>query len=357
MIVRKLKLKLNASQERELERWLLSLASVYNFAVRKIELDAKDKIYHTPYSFQNLLNGHSKKIDIPSHTMQGTLMQAYNAWQRCFKKLAKKPRLKGRRNKINSIIFPDLIKQNYQNMSDNGYRINLPVIGKIKFHKQELPAGKIKMSRIIKKPSGWYLAVWIDAEHTFTVKDTDKAVGIDPGFKSLLTLSDGTKYENPRELRNGEKRLVQAQRGKRKKLAARLLEKQTNRRNDRNHKISRKLVENYKVIKYSNDNFKGLARTHGKSVSEASLGNLIGMITYKCRIGGREVISVNSRFTTMTCSACGAKTGPHGWSGLAVRNWECSACGAVHDRDINSAIVVLNSGAGAALKEVGNGLN
>ena len=71
MIVRKLKLKLNASQERELERWFLSLASVYNFAVRKIELDAKNRIYHTPYSFQNLLNGHSKKLGIPSHTMQG----------------------------------------------------------------------------------------------------------------------------------------------------------------------------------------------------------------------------------------------------------------------------------------------
>ena len=95
---------------------------------------------------------------------------------------------------------------------------------------------------------------------------------------------------------------------------------------------------------------------HGKSVSEASLGNLIDMITYKSRLGGRDVIPVNSKFTTMTCSACGAKTGPHGWSGLAVRNWECPACGAVHDRDINSAIVVLNSGAGAALKEVSNGL-
>ncbi|MHB1546131.1 MAG: RNA-guided endonuclease InsQ/TnpB family protein [bacterium] len=357
MIVRKLKLKLNVLQERELEQWLLSLASVYNFAIRKIELDAKDKIYHTPYNFQNLLNGHSKKLVIPSHTIQGTLMQAYNAWQRCFKKLAKKPRLKGRRNKLNSIIFPDPIKQNYQNMVNNGYRINLPGIGKIKFHKQDIPAGKIKLSRIIKRPSGWYLALWIDTVYTFPVKDTDKAVGIDPGFKTLLTLSDGTKYENPRELKKGELRLAQAQRGRKSKLSARLLERQANRRNDRNHKISRKLVENYKVIKYSNDNFKGLAHMHGKSVSEASLGRLIGMITYKSRLGGRDVISVNSRYTTMTCSACGAKTGPHGWGGLAVRNWECSACGAVHDRDINSAVVVLNSGAGVAHKEAVNVLN
>ncbi len=356
MIVRKLKLKLNATQERELDRWLLSLASVYNFAIRKIEQDAKDRIYHTPFGFQNLLNGHSRRLDIPSHTLQGTLMQAYNAWQRCFKKLAKKPRLKGRRNRLNSVIFPDPIKQNYQNMVDNGYRIGLPGIGRVKFFKQELPDGKIKMSRIIKKPSGWYLALWLDAEHKFPVKDTDNAVGIDPGFSTLITLSDGTKYENPRELRIGEKRLAQAQRGKRKGLSVRLLERQANRRNDRNHKISRELVGNYKTIYYSNDNFKGLARTHGKSVSEASLGNLIAMITYKGRLGGRDVVAVNSKYTTMTCSACGAKSGPHGWRGLAVRNWECG-CGAVHDRDINAAVVVLNSGAGAALKEAVNGLN
>ena len=71
-------------------------------------------------------------------------------------------------------------------MVNNGYRIGLPCIGKIKFYKQEIPTGKIKMSRIIKKPSCWYLALWIDAEHIFTVKDTDKAVGIDPGFDTLL---------------------------------------------------------------------------------------------------------------------------------------------------------------------------
>ena len=344
MIIRKLKLKLNKKQTEEIERYLYHLTSVYNWAIRKIELNAKDKIYFSKLDFANILAGYSDKLDIPSHTIQGTLSQAYNAWDRCFKKQSKKPRLKGRRNRLNSIIFPDPIKPPKDN------RIGLPFIGKIKFYKQELPNGKIKLGRIIKRPSGYYLCLWIDAVHSFSVKETDKAVGIDPGFSTLLTLSDGTKIDNLRELRKGELRLAQAQRGKRKKLAARLLERQANRRNDRNHKISRKLIENYKTIYYSNDNFKGLAHSFGKSVSETSLGKLIGMITYKSRLGGRDVIPVNSKYTTMTCSACGSLTGPKGWDGLAVRNWECSACGAVHDRDINSAVVVLNSGAGYAHK-------
>ncbi|MBT9165171.1 MAG: hypothetical protein DDT23_01186 [candidate division WS2 bacterium] len=283
--------------------------------------------------------------------MQGIIIQAYTAWQRCFKKLAKKPRLKGNRNKLNSIPFPDPIKLPVNN------RIGIAGIGKVRFYKQDLPDGKIKCGRIVKRASGWYLCLWIDTVHTFPVKETDKAIGIDTGFSTLLTLSDGTKIENPRELRKGEQRLAQAQRGRRFKQVSLLQEKQTNRRRDRNHKISRMLIENYKTIYYSDDNFKGLARIHGKSISEASLGQLIGMITYKGSLCGREVVPVNSKFSTMTCSACGSHTGPHGWSGLAVRHWECSACGADHDRDVNAAMVILNTGAGAALKEVSNVLN
>jgi IS605 OrfB family transposase len=221
-------------------------------------------------------------------------------------------------------------------------------LGKVRFYKQELPEAKIKCGRILKKASGWYLCLWLDTEHKFVVKNTDKSVGIDPGFSTLLTLSDGTKIENPRELRKGAKRLAQAQRGYNKKLVARLHEKQANRRNDRNHKISRKLVENYKTIYYSDDNFKSMAKKFGKSVSEASLKDLINKISYKGKTCGREIKAINSKYTTMTCSSCGALTGPTGLAGLAVRYWKCSVCGTYHDRDLNSSQVVFNIGAGIA---------
>lgn len=343
MIVRQLKLKLNKAQGQELQQWLWHLTGVYNWASKKIENDAKENIYYSPKTFQNILAGHGKKLDMPSHTIQGILVQAYTAWQRCFKKLAKKPRLKGQRNKLNSIPFPDPIKP-----PKNG-QIGIPAIGMLRFYKQDLPEGKIKCGRIIKRASGWYLCLWIDTVHSFPVKDTDKVVGIDPGFSTLLTLSDGIKIENPRELRTSEGRIAQAQKGKCFKLAARLHEKQANRRRDRNHKISRKMIEGYKTIFYSNDNFKGMSKKFGKSVSEAGLGQLIRMTAYKGRIAGRSVTPVNSKFTTMTCSICGAISGPKGWDGLAVRRWDCT-CGVQHDRDINAACNVLYAGAGIALE-------
>ena len=339
MIVRTLKLKLTSKQEAILNEWLWILTGVWNWAIKKIEADGHDGVWYSEMEFQNLLAGHSIKLGVPSHVLQGVLTQAHQTWHRCFKKQAKHPHLKGQRNKLNSIPFPDPIKPPKEN------RIGVLGLGKVKYYKQKLPEAKIKCGRVIKRASGWYLCLWLDCDHKFDVEDTEVAVGIDPGFSTLLTLSTGEKVANPHELRHGAERLAQAQRGCHKQLIARLQERQANRRSDRNHKISRKLVENFKTIYYSNDHFQGMARQFGKSTAQAGLGQLIGMLAYKCRTGGRALVPVNSQFTTMTCSACGARNGPTGLGGLAVRHWTC-ACGAHHDRDINAAINVLNAGLG-----------
>jgi transposase len=344
MIIRQLKLKLNKVQEKKFENWLWCLTGVFNWAIRKIELDTRDGVYYSAFNFQNLLAGHSKKLGIPSHVIQGICCQAYTAWQRCFKKQARRPRFKGKRNPLNSIPFPDRVKYPKNNC------VSILGCGSLRYHEQDLPDGVIKCGRIVNKPSGWYLYIWIDTVHSFPVKNTTEAVGIDPGFSTLLTLSNGVRFENPRELCKGAVRLTQAQRSGNKQLTARLQERQANRRRDRNHKISRKLIENYKTIYYSDDNFRGLAKLNGKSISEASLGQLIGMMAYKAVPVVRNVVPVNSKYTTMTCSACGALTGPTGLSGLAVRQWNC-ACGAQHDRDINAACNVLFAGVGCTLKE------
>lgn len=353
MIQRQLKLRLNSTQERMLCDWLWHLTGVWNWAIRKIELDANDGIFYTPKEFHNLLAGHSEILGIPSHTLQGTLTTAHTAWQRCFKKLAKRPKFKGQRNRLNSIPFPDPLR------APEGNHIKVPGLGSVRFHKQSLPEGKIKSGRIVKPASGWYLCLFIDAEPN-PIEATGSAwVGIDPGFKDLVTLSTGQKIPHPRELEQTATRLAQAQRGKNKKLAARLQERLANQRKDRNHKLSRALISDFEWIAFSNDNHRGMARMFGKSVSSSSHGQLQSMLAYKCRAGGRQYVEVLSRNSTRTCSACGALTGPTGYAGLSVRQWVCSACGASHDRDINAAINTLKAGAGIALerhREVSSGI-
>lgn len=341
MVQHQIKLKLTVAQERLLSSWLPILGKVWNFAIRKIELNAKNKIYFSQKEFQNLLINHGEKLGIPSHTLQGVLSGAYIAWQRCFKKLSKQPRLKGVRRPCNSIPFPDPIKAPV-----NG-RIGIPIVGKVCFHKQELPDSKIKCGRICKRTSGWYLCLFIAAEPNKIEKTGASIVGIDPGFKDLLTLSTGEKVEHPKELRVAEKRIGQAQRGGDRKLTARINEHVKNQRKDRNHKLSRRLVSENKTICFLKDNHRAVAKKFGKSVSDAAHGGLRMMLQYKCLTGGTGLIFPENRNSTRACSTCKALTGPTGLAGLKVREWTCGACGAHHDRDTNSARNALIFGVGS----------
>lgn len=65
-----------------------------------------------------------------------------------------------------------------------------------------------------------------------------------------------------------------------------------------------------------------------------------------CHWAGRIVEVVSERNTTRTCSFCGALSGPAGADMLAVRSWDCEACGTSHDRDTNAAANILRIGLG-----------
>ena len=344
MLQAQLKLRMCKSQEQECERWLVHLASVYNFAVRKIELNAKDKIYFSGMEFQNFLADHGKRLEIPSHTLQGVLKTVHTAWQRCFKKIAGKPRLKGMRNKLTSIPFPDPIK------SPKGNRITLPLLGSIRFHTMELPEGRIKCGRIVKRASGWYLCLFIDAEPKKIERTAFGEIGIDPGFKDLLVTSDGEIIEHPRELEAAAKRLAQAQRGHDTKLGARIQERIANRKKDRNHKLSHRLVAENVKIAFSKDNIRGIAKRFGKSVASSAHAQLRSMLSYKSPISGTEYIEVASKHSTMRCSVCGSLSGPTGLSNLGVRQWVCTECGTSHQRDVNAALNTLAAAAGCAVE-------
>jgi putative transposase len=340
MIQRQLKLRLTHTQAQTMDDWLWHLTGVWNWAVRKLEQDAKDGIYYSQQEFHNLLADHGKKLGIPSHTLQGMLDTAYIAWQRCYKKLAKKPKLKGRRNRLTSMPFPDAFKP------PTGTRIHVPGIGSVRFHTQDIPAGRLKSGRIVKRASGWYLCLCIDTHPNGIPTLGTGEVGIDPGFLHLLTLSTGEKIPHPHELRQTAHRLAQAQRGKRQQLTARLHERLANQRKDRNHKLSRRLVSENATIVWSKDAQRGIAKSFGKSVASAGHAQLRGMFAYKCTASGRQFLEVPSKYSTKTCSACGSLSGPTGYAGLSVRQWTCSACGADHDRDVNAAINTLHAGVG-----------
>jgi putative transposase len=80
-----------------------------------------------------------------------------------------------------------------------------------------------------------------------------------------------------------------------------------------------------------------------KSVLDAGWGMLKTQLQYKGQQAGRCVSIVDERYTSRTCSSCGALTGPAGVNGLGVRTWVCRACGDTHDRDVNAARNILSA--------------
>lgn len=340
MIQRQLKMRLNKVQTARLDGWLWNLTGVWNWAIGQLA--------HAPwrlskYDLVMRLTQHGARIGIAQKVLEATVLNAHLAWGRYRNGIAGRPRRKGLRRRLNSIMFPEPIKV-------DGNRAKLPILGSLRFHRQDIPAGSIKCGRLVRRASGWYLCLFIDAQPAAVPRVASGDVGIDPGFSSLLTLSTGEKIEHPRELEATSRRLAQAQRGQRKRLTARLHERMANQRKDRNHKLSRDLVSRFTSIYFSKDNTSGMAKRFGRSVANSGHSQLRQMLSYKSRAGGTEYVEVEGRFSTKTCSVCGALSGPAGLGGLKVRQWTCAACGEAHDRDINAAINTLIAGAGRALE-------
>ena len=61
-----------------------------------------------------------------------------------------------------------------------------------------------------------------------------------------------------------------------------------------------------------------------KSVYDAGWGQLRTCLEYKAKRLGVVYREVSERYSSVTCSACDARTGPSGLSALGVRVWTCA---------------------------------
>jgi putative transposase len=166
----------------------------------------------------------------------------------------------------------------------------------------------------------------------------EESVGIDLGLKDIAVTSDGERLEAGRFYRGLEARIAQAQRRGHRRQAKRLHRKAARRRADALHKFSRRMVNQYENIFVGDVSSQKLVKTRmAKSVLDSGWGMLKRMLQYKGEHAGRSVEVVSERNTTRACSFCGALLGPKGKDMLAVRRWDCSECGAEHDRDVCAA--------------------
>ncbi|MES2163996.1 MAG: transposase [Pseudomonadota bacterium] len=303
--------------------------------------------WHTGFDLNKLTQGSSKELGLHSGTINAVCEQYAKSRaqkKRPFLRYRSKKNLgwvplKGRELKREGNAF---------RFAGNTFRV---------FNSRPLPEGKIKDGTNFSRDSrgNWFLNIVIEVDATAAnARAPVRGVGIDLGLKDFATLSTGEKIEAQRIYRGMEQVLAVAQRARKKRRVRAIHAKIANCRNDFHHKLSSRLVREFDYIAVGNVNAAGLAKTSmAKSVLDAGWSSFRNKLAYKAVKHGAWFEEVNERFTTQTCSNCGSlpDSRPKGIAGLGVREWQCSDCGCVHDRDLNAALNILRRG--RATLEVG----
>jgi putative transposase len=206
-------------------------------------------------------------------------------------------------------------------------------------------------------PSGrWFVSLLVDDHTVRTLEKTDKTIGLDVGINSLIATSNGEKISNPRHFKRLGKKLKRVQKalsGKQKgsnnrhkvrRKVAKIHGQITDARKDFLHKLTTQLVRENQTIVVEDLAIKNMVKNPKLAlhISDASWGELIRQLTYKCQWYGRELVKIDRWFpSSKRCGNCGhiVEKLP-----LKICDWECPKCGVNHDRDLNAAKNILAAG-------------
>jgi len=307
---------------------------------------------------KEIKHNNPKFKSVYAQVLQNVMNRLIKTYSNFFRRVKEKKR--GKKIKVGfprfkkfykSITYP---QNNGSFKFKNKRRLHVSKIGSIPIVLHREIEGNMKTLTIKRNPSRQYFATFtceVDTqkqEHKYP----NKKVGIDVGVENFVTLSDGTKIKNLRFLIKSEKKLKRYQRrlsrkNKRSKnrirarlKVAKIHNKILNQRMDFLHKTSKKIVDNYGFIVVEKLQINNMVKNHylAKSITDASFNNFKQMLCYKAESAGAEFVEVDPRGTSQICSRCGKEVK----KSLVVRIHKCPYCGLKIDRDLNSAVNILN---------------
>ena len=263
--------------------------------------------------------------------------------------------------------------------------IKLPKIGKVKIvvHKKPESDWVIKSATISQESDGnYYVSVLFEFDNRVNnhVIDTNNAIGLDYASNGLYVDSNGNIGSNHKFYRESHKRLARAQRRlsrmiehnisgykivgkkrypiykrpleeckniqKQKVKVAKIHRHIANQRLDNLHKLSIEIANQYDIVCVESLNMKSMSNRgfgNGKATMDNGFGIFVGFLDYKLSDRGKLLIKVDKWYpSSQLCNCCGYQNSL--LKDLSIRKWQCSVCGAYHDRDTNAAKNILQEG-------------
>jgi len=269
---------------------------------------------------------------------------------------------KRKRNIHSSFRYPapNQLKLDYR-------RIFVPKLGWIGFYSSRKIDGEIKNATVSYSGGHWYISIQIEKEISINEYREPNDIGIDLGISKFVSLSNGEQKLPKNSFKTNQIKLAKEQRKLSKKVKfssnwqqqkrkiTQLHSKIANTRKDYIHKVSNEICKNHTRIfiedlKIANmsKSAKGTIENKGKNVkAKSGLNKAIldqgwyefgRQLEYKSAWNGGEVIRVNPRYTSQTCSNCSYKDRDNR---LSQAKFECKACGHKENADINAAKNIL----------------
>jgi putative transposase len=290
---------------------------------------------------------------VHSQVLQDVIDRLDNTYKKFFKgggfpKFAK-------RDKFKSFRFCQGVKL-LPTISKRIGRVSLPKIGIVNYINSRNFTGKIKRTSIVKQYNGWFISFMVE-EDSKPLLPLPNEIGIDLGITCFAALSNGNKYFAPKPLSKYTRKLRHIQRSvsrktkgsnnqkKEIKKLQKIHSKIKNIRYDFQQKLSTKLIRENQTIVVENLKIQNMLKNHklAKSISDVSWYGFTEQLKYKAKWYGRNFERVPPHNTSKECSDCGTLNTT---LTLDVREWICTSCGSLHDRDINAAKNILNRWSG-----------
>ena len=173
------------------------------------------------------------------------------------------------------------------------------------------------------------------------LKQIGNILGIDQGYKKLLSCSDGETFGQELEsLYNKLSNKVKGSKAYKKLLIHKknLINYYINQLNTNNTKEI--VIEQLKKVKHKTKQKKSIYTKFMNKMQYWSYRSVIGKLERLCEENGVLLTKVNPAYTSQTCSHCGCvdKKSRQG------EIYSCQHCGYVNDADINASINISRMG-------------